>query len=63
MAVYVLLIVVGDFIAYGIGIVVDRFSPTLSLPIFLAVFFAVFWLGWLLAVRLTEPKAEPSKVG
>ena len=29
------------------------FSPAVGLPVFLALFFAVFGLGWMLAVRLT----------
>ncbi len=54
LIVYVGIVVMGDLIAYGIGAGVEKaFSPLVSLPIFLTMFFAVFWLGWILAVRLT----------
>ena len=56
MAVYVLIVVVGEAIAIAIGLTLDRTYPTYSLPISLSLFFIVLWLSWLLAVRLTEPK-------
>jgi hypothetical protein len=54
LIVYIVIVVVGDLIAYAIGSVVESmFSPAVGLPVFLALFFAVFGLGWMLAVRLT----------
>lgn len=56
MAVYVAFVVIGELIAYGIGRVVEHWSMAAGLPVFLAGFFVVFWLAWILAVRVTEPK-------
>jgi hypothetical protein len=53
MAVYIAVVIVGEFLAYGIGRGVEIFSETLSLPVFLALFFSVFFFGWRFAVRLT----------
>ena len=54
LIVYVLIVIVGDAIAYGIGAVVEgMYTPVVGLPVFLAMFFGVFWLGWILAVRIT----------
>jgi hypothetical protein len=54
LIVYIVVVIVGDVIAYAIGSVVEgMFTPAVGLPVFLAMFFAVFWLGWLLAIRLT----------
>jgi hypothetical protein len=62
IVVYIVFIVVGDVIAYGLARVVDKFSATASLPVFLALYFGVFWLGWILAVRVTASRAEvPAK--
>jgi len=58
MALYVAIIVVGAFLAWGIGAAVAAYSESLSLPVFLACFFLNFWISWRLAVRLTEPKAN-----
>lgn len=57
LAVYVVFVVIGEFGAYLVGRSVEHWWPTFSLPIFLGCFFLVFWIAWLLAVRLTEPKS------
>ena len=52
IAVYVGIVIVGEFIAYGIGRAVENFSEPLSLTVFLALFFSVIFFGWKLAVRV-----------
>jgi hypothetical protein len=32
-----------------------------SLPVFLLMFFGVFYFGWLLALRLTDPKRKAAR--
>ncbi len=62
MGVYVLVVVVSELIVVAIGLVLDGIYPIASLPVSLSLFFAVLWFGWLVAVRLTEPKhAKKSK--
>jgi uncharacterized membrane protein YphA (DoxX/SURF4 family) len=56
MVVYVLIVLVSESIVVGIGLILDRIYPVLSLPVSLTLFFAVFWLGWKLSVHLTDPK-------
>lgn len=53
IAVYMVLVVIGDVLAYGIGRGVEHISAAASLPVFLACFFLVFWAAWRFAVRLT----------
>jgi hypothetical protein len=53
IAAYVILVIIGEGIAYGIGRAVEHWSEPLSLPVFLACFFVVFWGAWRLAIRLT----------
>jgi len=53
IAVYVIIVIIGELIAYAIGLTVEQWSATASLPVFLTLFFFVFWAGWKLAVRLT----------
>jgi len=36
---------------------IEQVWPNASLPIFLALYFGILWAAWVLAVRLTEPKA------
>ncbi len=53
---YVVLVVIGEFGAYLIGRAVEYYSMAAGLPVFLGCFFIVFWIAWVIAVRLTEPK-------
>jgi len=43
IAVYVVFVLIGLTIAYGVGRTVEHWSETASLPVFLAAFFFVFW--------------------
>ena len=60
MVVYVLIVVTSELVVTAIGLVLDRIYLLLSLPVSLSLFFAVLWFGWILAVRLTEPKHAKS---
>jgi hypothetical protein len=56
IVVYVLIVTIGEAVVIAIGLVLDRIYPLLSLPVSLSLFFAVLGFGWIVAVRLTEPK-------
>jgi hypothetical protein len=57
IAYYVLFVIAGSLSDYFIGLIVEReFGGQVSLLVFLALYFAVLWLAWLLAVRATKPK-------
>ena len=58
MAIYVVVVIVGALICWGIGVAVEQFSENASLPVFLVCFFLNFWLSWRLALWLTEPKGQ-----
>jgi len=58
LIVYGLIVLVGESFVIILGLYLDRVYPSASLPVSLSLFFAVFWLGWLLAVRWTEPKPQ-----
>jgi len=56
LAVYIVFVLIGESGAYLVGRSVEYWSETASLPVFLGCFFIVFWIAWVLAVWLTEPK-------
>ena len=62
IAAYVVLVMIGDLIAYGIGTGVEYFWQAASLPIFLASYFFVLWIAWVIAVRITAPKQAAAAV-
>jgi hypothetical protein len=56
LVVFIASLVVGQTIAIFVGLVVERnSSPYAGLITFIALYFAMFWLAWKVAVRLTEP--------
>ena len=61
LIVYIALMIVGDLIAYTIGLAIERAVPGASLPAFLALYFLFLGLGWVIAVRITEPRAQPAQ--
>jgi hypothetical protein len=59
---YVIFMIVGDFAAYFLGLIVEReFGGQVSLIVFLALYFVFLWVSWLLAVRVTQPKGVATK--
>jgi hypothetical protein len=56
MIYYIAFVLIGDVGAYLVGKAVEQYSATASLPVFLACFFIVFWVAWIIAVRMTAPK-------
>ena len=61
LTVYILIVLVIELIVVAIGLAVDRIYPSIGLTLSLSLFFAALWFGWVLAVRLTEPKHVKSK--
>ena len=53
---YLVIQLIGDVIAVSIGLGIEKVAPAISMPIFLAMYFAVLWGAWVIAVRMTEPK-------
>ncbi len=57
LVVYLLIIVIGVVLVVANGVfVLDRNYSSLSMPVSIFLYFAVFFLGWKLAVRLTAPR-------
>ena len=61
LIVYIALMIVGDLIAYTIGLAIERAVPGASLPAFLAMYFLFLGLAWVVAVRITEPRTQPAQ--
>lgn len=58
IAVYIVFVLIGDVGSYLVGRTMEQFlTQSLSLTVFLACFFLVFGLAWVLAVKVTEPRA------
>jgi hypothetical protein len=54
---YVAFMVVGDFVAYLLGLFTEyEWGSFVSLIVFLALYFLSLWLSWVFAVWVTKPK-------
>jgi hypothetical membrane protein len=61
LAIYVVLVIIGGFIAYEIGLYVERQTTSaISLIVFLALFFANFVIAWIIALRIVERPGKQS---
>ncbi len=58
LVVYLALMITGNFVAYGIGLVIENNMPAASLPAFLALYFFNLGICWFIAVKLTKPKSK-----
>lgn len=54
IAIYAVLVVLGETAVVGLGEVVEVTYPSASLLTFLAMFFSMLWLAWIVALRLTR---------
>jgi FlaA1/EpsC-like NDP-sugar epimerase len=64
LLVFLTSVLVGQSISIGIGLLVERHStPYTGLVTFIVFYFAMFWVAWRLAVRVTEPRAPVRKRG
>jgi hypothetical protein len=51
-------LLVGQSISVGVGLLVERHAtPYTGLVTFIVCYFAMFWVAWRFAVRVTEPRA------
>jgi hypothetical protein len=50
-----------DAIAVAICYAIERVALWASLPVFLTLFFLSLWAGWVIAVKLTEPKSASAR--
>jgi hypothetical protein len=56
---FIICLVIGQSLSIGLGLLVERYStPYTGLVTFITSYFAMFWLAWRFAVRITEPRSR-----
>lgn len=65
IVVYVVLVAIGEVIAFFVGQAFDSIVPSAwSMVFYMTIFFGVIWAAWPIAVLVTEKrlvKAQPAK--
>ena len=60
LVVYILTLLVGQSLSVSVGLLVDHYhSSYVGLMAFIACYFAMFWLAWRFALRVTAPRTPP----
>ena len=54
IAVYCILVAIGEVITFFLGLIVERLVPSFSMLIYMLMFFGVLCGGWPIAVYITE---------
>jgi hypothetical protein len=60
MFVYTIIAFVLQGLAIGVIMLIEPYIDGWSGAVFMTSYLAAFWLAWIIAVRITEPKAEPA---
>jgi hypothetical protein len=56
LVVFLVTLLIGQALSIGAGLLVERHTtPYTGLITFIVSYFAVFWLAWMFAVRITAP--------
>jgi hypothetical protein len=59
LIIFIISLVIGQSISIGLGLLVERYStPYTGLVTFISSYFAMFWLAWRFAVRITTPRSR-----
>ena len=60
LIVYLICMVAGQAIAVGIGLLLDPYSKTLALSVFIPLYYAMYWVAWRVALFIgdTSPEVE-----
>jgi len=61
MTAYVVIAFALQAVAVAIGMVLDQLFPSWSMVLFMCLYFAMFWLAWPIALKLTEPRSAPAE--
>jgi hypothetical protein len=58
LIIFIISLVIGQSLSIGLGLLVERYStPYTGLVTFIGSYFAMFWLSWRFAVRITAPRS------
>ena len=65
LLIYVVCMIAGQAIAVGIGLLLDPYSKTLALSVFIPLYYAMYWVAWRVALLIgdTSPEAETDSAG
>jgi hypothetical protein len=59
LLIFIICLLFGQSLSIGVGLLVERYStPYTGLVTFITSYFAMFWVAWRVAVRITQPRSR-----
>ena len=58
LMIYVVCMIAGQATAVGIGLLLDSYSKTLALSVFIPLYYAMYWVAWRVALWIGDPSPE-----
>ena len=58
LIIYLICMVAGQAIAVGIGLLLDPYSKTLALSVFIPLYYAMYWVAWRVALLIGDRSAD-----
>ena len=58
LLIYVVCMIVGQAVAVGIGLLLDPYSTTLALAVFIPLYYAMYWVAWRVALFIGDRSPE-----
>ena len=54
LIIYLICMIAGQAIAVGIGLLLDPYSKTLALSVFIPLYYAMYWVAWRVALLIAD---------
>jgi len=58
LLIYLVCMFAGQAIAVGIGLLLDPYSKTLALSVFIPLYYAMYWVAWRVALWIGDTSSE-----
>lgn len=62
IVVYVVCMFVGQAAAVGVGLLLDPYSKTLALSVFIPLYYVMYWVAWRVALFIGDRSPEAATV-
>ena len=61
LLIYLVCMIAGQAIAVGIGLLLDPYSKTLALSVFIPLYYAMYWVAWRVALWIGDRSPEAAQ--
>ena len=63
LIVYIGVLIVGQALAVGIGLLLDPVSKTAALAAFIPIYYAMYWVAWRIALMIADRSQDAAEGG